>query len=74
MNQEQAAELGLVCKRLIRRKEVERITGMRTSTIYEQMAKGVFPKPVKIGIKMVAWVQAEVDAWVDERINRRGQQ
>lgn len=34
---------------LIRRKEVERLTGLSRSRIYDLMKQGAFPKPVALG-------------------------
>jgi prophage regulatory protein len=34
-------------------------------------AKGTFPKRVKAGDQRVAWVESEIDAWVQERIDAR---
>ena len=30
-----------------------------------------FPKPVKIGAARNAWVESEIDAWIDRRIAER---
>ena len=60
-----------VKKRLIRRPEVEKRTGLTTSRLYEMMKAKEFPKPVPIGPFAVAWVEAEVDQWLDERIEAR---
>jgi prophage regulatory protein len=32
---------------------------------------GKFPKRVKIGANSVAWIESEIDAWVDEKIAAR---
>lgn len=53
---------------LIRRRQVEARTGLKRSAIYENLASGNFPKPIKIGKRMVAWVADEVDAWIAARI------
>ncbi len=53
---------------LLRRPEVERRTGLARSTLYRDIAAGIFPRPVRIGPGTVGWVEAEVDAWVDARI------
>lgn len=45
--------------------------GLSRSTIYEEMAAGRFPKPVKIGPRAVAWVDAELEAWAAKRIAER---
>lgn len=51
--------------------EVTSRTGKSRSSIYESIAEGDFPKPVKIGERAVGWVEAEVDAWVKGRIEAR---
>ncbi len=37
-------------------------TGNSRSTIYNRITEGLFPKPVKIGLRAVAWPDNEVDA------------
>lgn len=53
---------------LLRRKQVEAQTGLRRSTIYQAIAEGKFPKPVKLGTRSVAWLSTEVDGWIAARI------
>jgi prophage regulatory protein len=48
---------------LIRRPEVMRLTGIRTTKLYELIKKGQFPKQVNLGGRTVAWIKAEVIAW-----------
>ena len=52
--------------RLLRYREVEKLTGFRRSTIYHWMRKKLFPKPVKIG-RAVAWRERDIQQWMDER-------
>ena len=54
--------------RMLRRKEVEAITGLGRSSIYEGMAAGTFPKSVKIGARAVAWPEPLIRAWIAERM------
>lgn len=61
----------MATKRLIRRKTVEDKTGLSRSGIYDLVKAGRFPQPVPIGAKAVAWIEAEVDAWINERIAAR---
>ena len=56
---------------LIRRKDVERLTGLSRSRIYDLMSKGKFPKPVSLGAKSVAWVEIEAREWILARIAER---
>ncbi len=37
-------------------------------TLYEHMADGLFPRPVKLGPKFVAWPEHEVNAVIAARI------
>ena len=32
---------------------------------------GKFPRPISIGFKRRAWVEAEIDAWIIDRIGER---
>lgn len=56
-----------------RKPSVLQRTGMSNSTLYEEVAAGRFPKPVKIGARSVGWVSTEVDAWIEQRIQQRDQ-
>jgi prophage regulatory protein len=39
--------------------------------VYRQVNAGKFPKPVKLGEGTTAWIEEEIDAWLDERIAER---
>lgn len=51
--------------RIIRRPEVETLTGIPRSTLYAKIADGDFPAPVKIGRRAVGWREAEVNEWLN---------
>jgi prophage regulatory protein len=53
---------------LLRRPAVEAATGKSRSTIYREIAKNLFPKPVQIGGERVAWPANEVAALNQARI------
>jgi prophage regulatory protein len=55
-------------KRFLRRKEVEALTGLPCSTIYQLMDEGQFPRPIRVTRRIVAWVDTEIDEWQDARI------
>lgn len=57
--------------RLMRLKEVMYCSGLARSTVYKYVAAGTFPKPVPLGGRAVAWIQAEIDAWMDEKVSAR---
>ncbi len=54
-------------ERLLRRREVERITGVSRSSIYRLMQDSDFPRPVRIGPGAVRWKASEIMAWIDSR-------
>jgi prophage regulatory protein len=51
----------------LRRPAVEEITGLSRTTIYALMARGEFPKPIKLTGKAVAWPESKIAAWLAER-------
>lgn len=57
--------------RLLRIKEVADRSGLSKSTIYDVSRVGGFPRPVKLSPTMSAWVEAEVDQWIADRIAER---
>lgn len=59
--------------KLIKLKAVMDCTGLARSTVYKFVAEGRFPKPVKLGVRMVAWVESEVQQWILNKIELREQ-
>lgn len=59
--------------RLIRLKEVIDSTGLGRSTIYKYIAEGLFPKPVSLGDRAVAWLESEIQDWILARVKARDQ-
>ena len=57
------------CTRLIRLSEVMNKTGFGKAWIYRLISQNRFPQPVKIGIRAIAFIESEIDAWIEERIN-----
>lgn len=60
--------------KLIRLKQVMECTGLARSTVYKFIAEGDFPKPVKLGVRVAAWVESEINDWVNARISQRDSQ
>jgi prophage regulatory protein len=50
---------------------VEQRTGLKKSRIYQLIAAGAFPQPVRAGARAIRFVSTEVDAWVAARIAER---
>ena len=50
--------------RLLRRPEVETMTGLSCSAIYRLMDEGKFPRPKKIGPHAVRWPLFDIRHWI----------
>jgi prophage regulatory protein len=57
--------------RLLRRREVFSQTGLTRSGLYALLKHGLFPQPVRISERSVAWPDHEVQSWISGRINER---
>ena len=52
---------------LLRRPDVEQMTGLSRAWIYAAMQRGDFPRPVRTGRRMVAWPRSVIDDWIQQR-------
>jgi prophage regulatory protein len=50
--------------RVLRLPEVERVTGLKRSTIYRDIQAGRFPPPVKLGKQASGWKASAIAAWI----------
>ena len=57
----------LEAQRILRRDEVLRLIGLKKSALYELMAEGHFPRPMKLGERAVGWRAGDVAAWLASR-------
>nr|WP_244157933.1 AlpA family phage regulatory protein [Pseudomonas guguanensis] len=61
--------------RILRLRQVQERTGLSRSTIYDRINLKSprydpnFPKPVKIGLSAVGWLEESVNDWIKERFN-----
>lgn len=58
---------------LLTRQQVEKIVGIRRSTIYKLMRLGRFPEPIKISPGCVRWRKAELEDWINSRPKATGE-
>ena len=56
--------------RFLRISEVEALTGLSRTTIYDWSADGRFPRAVRLSGRAVRWIESEVLEWMDERIKQ----
>ena len=55
--------------KLINRAQVlERLGNRSVSWLYEEMGANRFPRPVRLGKWGVAWIESEVDNYIEKRI------
>ena len=57
--------------RLISPKDAALATSLSRPLLTLLAAEGQFPKPVRLGERRIAYVRAEVDAWIDGHISAR---
>ena len=61
--------------RFLRIQDVMSLTGLGRSTIYKFMADETdFPKSVPLGGRAVAWVESEIEEWMESRLSMRDNQ
>ena len=57
--------------RLISIKEVMHKTSLARSTIYKYLTEEAFPKSVPLGANKVAWLESEIDEWIEGKLAQR---
>lgn len=57
--------------KVLRLRDVQAITGLGRSAVYEGMAEGTFPSNIPLSAKAVGWVEAEIQLWIERRITAR---
>lgn len=64
---------------ILRRSQVEARTGLSRSSIYARMNFNpkrpgdydpTFPKQVSVGVRAVGWIEAEVDQWLTQQVDK----
>jgi prophage regulatory protein len=44
-------------------------TGLGRSTIYKKISEDEFPKPIHLGPRAVAWIDQEIDEWMQSCVD-----
>jgi len=58
---------------ILRRRAVEKATGLSRSTLYLLMTNGQFPRPIKLGPRAVGWLATEISDWQATRARSVGE-
>lgn len=53
------------------RQEVETLTTLSRTAIYDRIRVGTFPRSVRLGVNCVAWRCEQVNAWLDDPMGWR---
>ena len=53
--------------RLLRRRQVEEMTGLSRSSVYRLMQDGEFRRPVRVGSNAVRWRLSDIVDWLESR-------
>ncbi len=61
---------------ILRLPAVKARTGLSRSTIYLRISEDRFPTPIALGGRAVGWIEAEIQEWLEDRIqaSRRSSQ
>lgn len=55
-------------EKLLRLAEVQRRVPYSRSSIYLKISRGEFPAPIDLGARAVAWLESDIDKWIEARI------
>jgi prophage regulatory protein len=53
--------------RVLRRRDVEALTGLSRATIYRHLRAGTFPRPIRLTDRLVGWLERDIEAWLASR-------
>lgn len=54
---------------MLKRKQVEGMTGLSRSSIYALMDKSRFPRAIKLSERSVGWLESEIQEWLKNRVS-----
>lgn len=55
-------------RRLLRATEVYSRTALSRASIWRMVKAATFPKPVTLGYNRIAWLESDVDAWIERQL------
>jgi len=60
--------------KVLRLSEVKENCRISRSSIYNGMKDGTFPRSIPLGTRMVGWLEAEIDEWIEKKLIERDQE
>jgi len=55
-------------EKLLRLTGVQRRVPLSRSMLYLKISRGEFPQPIDLGARAVAWLESEIDSWIESQI------
>jgi prophage regulatory protein len=55
-------------ERFLRLTAVQRRVPFSRSNLYLMMSRGEFPQPILLGARAVAWLESEIDSWIEAKV------
>jgi prophage regulatory protein len=56
--------------KILREPEVKGRTGLSRPQRFRMAKKGTFPAPIYITERAKGWLESEIDAWIEERVEK----
>ncbi len=53
---------------ILRLPSVRSRVGYSRSSIYSFVAKGKFPKPLRLGPRAIGWLESDIELWIASRV------
>jgi prophage regulatory protein len=53
--------------RVLKSREVEKITGLSSTTIWRERRRGTFPEPIRISPGRNGWRASDLATWIEDR-------
>ena len=58
--------MDLESKPILRQKDIQKVLGISKATLTRWRFAGRFPKPIRLGPRMLAWRRTDLEAWIDD--------
>ena len=58
-------------QRIMRLPEVIEAVSLKKTTVYDLIRRGIFPVPIRLGLRSVGWYETEINDWLQSRARAR---
>ena len=53
--------------KILKLSEVLERTGLKKTTLYSEIRRQAFPRPIQLSIRRVGWLDADLEAWLQAK-------